>query len=455
MFVRKCRNRKTGEQFAVKILSRHKFDATNEVKNLSKCQGHDAIVKLYDVLQDDLHTYIIMELLTGGELFDRLRARGKFGEREAALILKSLASAVQYMHSQGVVHRDLKPENILFAEPQPQPQPQHQQQLFNATSSRVKIVDFGFARLKQSHAQQLQQQQQQREQSLRSATTAHMQTPCFTLSYAAPEVLKQALRLPNKQTISELVVASASAAAANTNANSTNVHKIESHCHCRHSVEHKYNECLFSIWNKKESSSSSSSTSSSSSSSSSSSYSSSSSSSCSSSQAANLRMLDNLTGYDESCDFWSLGVILHTMLCGRVPFCGSSRDSLTDTNATNHIPSQEKIIERIRNASSALDFSDKSWRDISPSAKQLLCGLLNVDPKKRMKIKDLMRHEWIRTNTQQQQQQQQHPSQHASHHTTSAAGTTQPSTSTKHHANGLVKRFSCFLSFHSENKNIL
>ncbi len=99
---KKCRNRKTGEYHAVKILSRRKYDPTNEVKYLSKCQGHENIVKLYDVLQDDLHTYIIMELLSGGELFERIRQRVHFTEREASIIMKSLLSAIQYMHSQGI-----------------------------------------------------------------------------------------------------------------------------------------------------------------------------------------------------------------------------------------------------------------------------------------------------------------------------------------------------------------
>lgn len=58
---------------------------------------------------------------------------------------------------------------------------------------------------------------------------------------------------------------------------------------------------------------------------------------------------------------------------------------------------QEKIIERIRNASTNLEFPERRWQSISEPAKQLLRGLLNVDPKKRMKLKDLSRHEWIRS----------------------------------------------------------
>lgn len=140
---KKCRHRKTGQYYAVKILSRHKYDPTNEVKHLSKCQGHENIVKLHDVLQDDLHTYIIMELLTGGELFERIRTRRDFTEREASSIMKSLISAIQFIHSQNIVHRDLKPENILFTDDSP--------------GAKIKIVDFGFARLKPDRHEKRQQ----------------------------------------------------------------------------------------------------------------------------------------------------------------------------------------------------------------------------------------------------------------------------------------------------------
>jgi ribosomal protein S6 kinase alpha-5 len=291
---KKCKNRKTGEWYAVKIISRHRYDATNEVKYLSKCQGHDNIVKLYDVLQDDLHTYIIMELLSGGELFERLQTQGKFGEREASLIVKSLVSAIQFMHSQGVVHRDLKPENILFSD--------------RTASAKIKIVDFGFARLKPNDSQK----------------SSQLQTPCFTLSYGAPEVLKKAIK-------------------------------------------------------------------------------------------------QNPGGYDESCDFWSLGVILYTMLTGTVPFSNTIENNLdsdekpsvqqTNQQQQQHqqqtpsnnkskaaIITQEKIIERIKNYENELKFDVKHGNyTISESAKQLLKGLLNVDPKKRMKMRDLARNEWIRT----------------------------------------------------------
>ncbi|GJQ67775.1 JIL-1 [Trypoxylus dichotomus] len=151
---RRCIHKHTGKEYAVKIVSR-KTDCTQEINLLRACQGHPNIVNLHDVIIDEIHTYLVLELLNGGELLDRIRKKSKFTESEASSILRKLVSAVSFMHSRGVVHRDLKPENLLFT--------------CCKDNAEIKIVDFGFARLKQ-------------EKEL-------LHTPCFTLHYAAPEVL--------------------------------------------------------------------------------------------------------------------------------------------------------------------------------------------------------------------------------------------------------------------------
>lgn len=122
---------------------------------LQACQGHPNIVTMHELLRDDQYTYLVMELLTGGELFDRIRLCRKFTEKEAIIFFEQIVRAVHHMHLKQVAHRDLKAENIIFTSP-------------DATS--LKIVDFGFAK-----------------QDFNSGMT----TPCFTLDYAAPEVLPQ------------------------------------------------------------------------------------------------------------------------------------------------------------------------------------------------------------------------------------------------------------------------
>ncbi|XP_047108587.1 ribosomal protein S6 kinase alpha-5-like isoform X1 [Schistocerca piceifrons] len=154
---RKCCHKKTGQEYAVKIVSR-KIDCTREINLLRACQGHPNIVTLHEVYHDEAHTYLVLELLRGGELLERIRKKIHFTESEASQIMRKLVSAVHFMHSRGVVHRDLKPENLLFTD--------------DSDMAEIKIVDFGFARLKQEKEP--------------------MHTPCFTLHYAAPEVLKQA-----------------------------------------------------------------------------------------------------------------------------------------------------------------------------------------------------------------------------------------------------------------------
>jgi ribosomal protein S6 kinase alpha-5 len=152
---RRCVLLSTEAEYAVKIVSR-RVDATNEIRLLQLCQGHPGVVQLVEVIQDLCHTYIVTELLRGGELLARIKSRQRFTESEAAAIMSQLVSVVGYIHAMGVVHRDLKPENLLFSS--------------TADTAQIKVVDFGFARLKPE-------------------LESGMLTPCFTLPYAAPEVI--------------------------------------------------------------------------------------------------------------------------------------------------------------------------------------------------------------------------------------------------------------------------
>ncbi|KAI1704433.1 protein kinase domain-containing protein [Ditylenchus destructor] len=252
---RKCKRLSDGKTFAVKIVSqRFSYHAMREIRILELLNPHPNIVTIVDSMADPLHYYIVLELLSGGELLHTLRRMKKFTEYQAANIMSQLVSAVSHIHSKGVVHRDLKPENILFEADRP--------------NAKLRLVDFGFARHLPNN----------------SSGPTQLVTPCCgTLAYAAPEVLE---------------------------------------------------------------------------------------------------IQDELPQYNQQCDLWSLGVILFTMLSGKVPFHAKSiNESAAD------------IISRIRVAE--FSFEDPVWESVSDSAKDLINGLLTVDPKKRLSLSQLAQHPWL------------------------------------------------------------
>lgn len=120
--------------------------------------NHPNILKLFEVDDEPKKVFLVMELVTGGELFDRVIAKEKYTEREAADTIVTLCSALNHLHSQKppIVHRDLKPENILYGSP--------------ADDAPIKLADFGLARFVEPGAM--------------------MTTACGTPGYVAPEILK-------------------------------------------------------------------------------------------------------------------------------------------------------------------------------------------------------------------------------------------------------------------------
>ncbi|KAI9203286.1 kinase-like domain-containing protein [Polychytrium aggregatum] len=80
---------------------------------------HENIVNVRDAFETNTKYYIVFDLATGGELFDRIAEKGHFTERDAARIIYTVLDALSYLHSHKIVHRDLKPENLLFKSPAP------------------------------------------------------------------------------------------------------------------------------------------------------------------------------------------------------------------------------------------------------------------------------------------------------------------------------------------------
>ena len=107
-----------------------KASMLNEI-NILRNLDHPNIVKIFEYFEDDKRFYIVTEHIQGGELFDEVIARGKFTERDAAILLKQLLSCVSYCHTHNIVHRDLKPENVLLEA--------------SKEFDQIKVIDFGTA----------------------------------------------------------------------------------------------------------------------------------------------------------------------------------------------------------------------------------------------------------------------------------------------------------------------
>merc|ERR1719453_1298635 len=115
--VKKAKKKSDGAFFAVKIIDKSKVedmgDIEREVEIMQKVK-HPNIIQLFDVFDQPKKMTLVLELVTGGELFDRIVARGNYTEKDAATTILTLCEALKHLHDKKIVHRDLKPENILY-----------------------------------------------------------------------------------------------------------------------------------------------------------------------------------------------------------------------------------------------------------------------------------------------------------------------------------------------------
>ncbi|CAN0915636.1 Calcium-dependent protein kinase 9 [Linum grandiflorum] len=117
-----CIENSTGEKYACKSISKRKLvtnkdkeDMRREVQIMEHLSGQPNIVEFKGAYEDKYSVHLVMELCAGGELFDRICAKGHYSEKEAAEICRSIVNVVHFCHFMGVVHRDLKPENFLLS----------------------------------------------------------------------------------------------------------------------------------------------------------------------------------------------------------------------------------------------------------------------------------------------------------------------------------------------------
>jgi calcium/calmodulin-dependent protein kinase I len=148
-------------KWAVKIIKRASLAPEDEQALATEVSimeriKHPNIVLLKEVFDCPSHMYMVMELMTGGELFDRIVQKEHYSENEAKEAVTQLISAIGYCHDMGIVHRDLKPENLLYSTPN--------------DDAVLKLADFGLAQLLKSNEL--------------------MHNACGTPGYVAPEVLR-------------------------------------------------------------------------------------------------------------------------------------------------------------------------------------------------------------------------------------------------------------------------
>ncbi|XP_052315127.1 5'-AMP-activated protein kinase catalytic subunit alpha-2-like isoform X12 [Oncorhynchus keta] len=148
----------TGHKVAVKILNRQKIRSLDvvgkikrEIQNL-KLFRHPHIIKLYQVISTPTDFFMVMEYVSGGELFDYICKHGRVEDKEARRLFQQIISGVDYCHRHMVVHRDLKPENVLLDH-----------------SKNAKIADFGLSNM--------------------MSDGEFLRTSCGSPNYAAPEVI--------------------------------------------------------------------------------------------------------------------------------------------------------------------------------------------------------------------------------------------------------------------------
>ncbi|XP_036055258.1 serine/threonine-protein kinase BRSK2 isoform X1 [Onychomys torridus] len=148
----------TCQKVAIKIVNREKLSESVLMKvereiAILKLIEHPHVLKLHDVYENKKYLYLVLEHVSGGELFDYLVKKGRLTPKEARKFFRQIISALDFCHSHSICHRDLKPENLLLDE-----------------RNNIRIADFGMASLQ--------------------VGDSLLETSCGSPHYACPEVIR-------------------------------------------------------------------------------------------------------------------------------------------------------------------------------------------------------------------------------------------------------------------------
>ncbi|NXQ21937.1 DAPK3 kinase, partial [Peucedramus taeniatus] len=139
--VKKCREKSTGVEYAAKFIKKRQSRASRRGVSREEIERevtilqqilHANIVKLHDIYENKTDVVLILELVSGGELFDFLAQKESLSEEEATRFIKQILDGVNYLHSKKIAHFDLKPENIMLLDK-------------NIPIPHIKLIDFGLA----------------------------------------------------------------------------------------------------------------------------------------------------------------------------------------------------------------------------------------------------------------------------------------------------------------------
>lgn len=115
--VQAYKNKASGKEYAVKMIEKcnslSRSKVFKEIEIFHICQGNENILNLVEYFEEEDRFYLVFDKMEGGTLLANIERRGHLSEREASLVIRDIAKALDYLHSKGIAHRDLKPENIL------------------------------------------------------------------------------------------------------------------------------------------------------------------------------------------------------------------------------------------------------------------------------------------------------------------------------------------------------
>jgi serine/threonine protein kinase len=111
----------------IKILKNSVLLEIDVLRNMK----HPNVIELYEVYESSKYIHLLLPYLEGGELFERIKAKGLYKESDAVKVMRSFLSALKYLCEKNVVHRDLKPENLILAT--------------KGDDHDIRIADFGLA----------------------------------------------------------------------------------------------------------------------------------------------------------------------------------------------------------------------------------------------------------------------------------------------------------------------